>query len=308
MFKVMVTGGAGFVGSHVVDELIYKGIEVVVIDNLITGKEENINRNATFYKSDITDSKLPDIFREEKPDYLIHLAAQIDVVRSIESPIYDAETNIVGTINILECCRKFGVKKVVYSSSAAVYGIPKYLGIDEKHEISPISFYGLSKYTSEKYIKIFNKLYGLNYSILRYSNVYGPRQNLSGEGSVIYNFINKLFLNEQPYVFGDGLQTRDFIYVKDIARSTISCLENGNEKILNIGSGQPTSINELYCNIRELMDTSITPIYKDKRKGDLKESYFDISLAKEVLNWDLECTLLDGLKNTICFYENNKAF
>lgn len=304
MTKIMITGGAGFIGSHIVDELISKGIEAVVIDNLSTGKIENINSKAKFYQCDISDQEKVSIFQNENPDYLIHLAAQIDVVRSIKNPLFDAKANIIGSINLLECCKKFGVKKIIYASSAAVYGTPKYLGIDENHEINPMSYYGLSKYSAENYIKLYSELNDLNYLILRYSNVFGPRQDLSGEGSVIYNFINKILSNEKPCIYGDGLQTRDFIYVKDIVNATISALENGNNITLNIGMGKETDINYLLGIITRLLNTNIAPIYKEERKGDIRDSYYNISLAKKTLRWDLEYTLEEGLENTIRFYQS----
>lgn len=197
MCTVLVTGGAGFIGSAVVDLLLSNGHKVVVVDNLSNGNMDNVNKASTYYNMDITDLKLSKIFEIERPQYVIHAAAQINVEKSIQDPISDANINIMGSINILECCRRSGVQKIIYSSTAAVYGNPLYLGIDEMHELNPISFYGISKYITERYIKLFNALYGLKYTILRYSNVYGIRQGISGEGGVIPCFIMHMLKGEK---------------------------------------------------------------------------------------------------------------
>jgi UDP-glucose 4-epimerase len=211
--KVLVTGGAGFIGSNLVDRLIEKKYEVVIIDNLSTGKKEHINKNATFYKADISSNEIEDIFKKENINIVIHTAAQIDVQKSINDPIYDCKNNIIGTLNILEACKKHKIEKLVYSSSAAVYGQPDYLPVDEEHPINAMSGYGISKHTPEHYINMYSDIYGLNASILRYSNVYGPRQDPKGEGGVISIFVDKMLNNEEPIIYGDGEQTRDFIYV-----------------------------------------------------------------------------------------------
>ncbi|GAB6117189.1 hypothetical protein JCM16816_07860 [Thermoanaerobacter brockii subsp. lactiethylicus] len=200
--KALVTGGAGFIGSNIVDLLIENGYEVVIVDNLSTGKEEFINKKAIFYKKDIIDEDLCKIFEKEKPDYVIHQAAQIDVQKSIDNPVFDAKINVLGTVNLLECCRKSGVKKVIYASSAAVYGNPEYLPIDEVHKINPISYYGISKHTPEHYFVVYRQLYGLKYTILRYANVYGIRQDPKGEGGVISIFLDKMLKGERPIIFG----------------------------------------------------------------------------------------------------------
>ncbi|HEX3033100.1 MAG TPA: NAD-dependent epimerase/dehydratase family protein, partial [Bacillota bacterium] len=202
--KVLVTGGAGFIGSHIADKLVEKGHEVVVVDNLSTGSRDNVNAMCTFYELDITDARLEQIFCREKPQIVIHHAAQIEVPKSLAAPALDANVNILGTINILECCRRYGVTKLVYASSAAVYGTPAYLPIDEKHPISPLSNYGVSKYAAELYIKCYAQLYGVDYTVLRYANVYGPRQSHSGEGGVISIFASGLLAGKAPLIQGNG--------------------------------------------------------------------------------------------------------
>ncbi|TCO60242.1 SDR family oxidoreductase [Caldanaerobacter subterraneus] len=300
--KVLVTGGAGFIGSHIVDLLIENGYEVVIVDNLSTGKEEFINKKAIFRKKDITDEDLYKIFEKEKPDYVIHQAAQIDVQKSIDNPVFDAKVNILGTVNLLEYCRKSGVKKVIYASSAAVYGNPEYLPIDEEHRINPISYYGISKQTPEHYFDVYSQLYGLKYTILRYANVYGVRQDPKGEGGVISIFIDKMLKGERPIIFGDGNQTRDFVYVKDVAKANFLALEKGDNEIVNISTNRTTTINELVYVMNKIMGTSLKPIYTEPRKGDIVHSYLDNKKALDVLGWKPEYSLEDGLRETIEYY------
>jgi len=300
--KVLVTGGAGFIGSNIADLFIENGYEVVIVDNLSTGKEEFINKKAIFYKKDITDDDLCGIFEKEKPDYVIHQAAQIDVQKSIDNPVFDAKVNVLGTVNLLECCRKSGVKKIIYASSAAVYGNPEYLPIDEGHRINPISYYGISKHTPEHYFEVYRQLYGLKYTILRYANVYGIRQDPKGEGGVISIFIDKMLKGERPVIFGDGNQTRDFVYVKDVAKANLLALERGDNEVVNISTGKPTSINELVEMMNKIMNTSLKPIYTEPRKGDIMHSYLDNKKALDVLGWKPEYSLEEGLKETIEYY------
>ena len=300
--KILVTGGAGFIGSHIVDLLIENGYEVVIVDNLSTGKEEFINKKAIFYKKDITDDDLYEIFEKEKPDYVVHQAAQIDVQRSIDDPVFDAKVNVLGTVNLLECCRKSGVKKIVYASSAAVYGNPEYLPIDEVHKINPISYYGISKHTAEHYFEVYSQLYDLKYTILRYANVYGIRQDPKGEGGVISIFVDKILKDERPIIFGDGNQTRDFVYVKDVAKANLLALEKGDSEVVNISTNKATSINKLVELMNEIMNTSLEPIYAEPRKGDIVHSYLDNKKALEVLGWKPEYSLKDGLRETIECY------
>lgn len=226
--KVLVTGGAGFIGSHVVDCLIESGHETVVVDNLATGKASHVHPKAKLYVTDIRSKELKEIVETEKPRVVIHQAAQVSVKRSVDEPLWDAEINILGTLNLLECCRAANVEKLIYASSAAVYGDPVYVGVDERHLIQPLSLYGVSKYTPELYIKVYHHLYGLNYTILRYANVYGPRQDSEGEGGVVSIFIDKLLKGEQPIIYGDGEQTRDFVYVTDVAQANVMALTRGD--------------------------------------------------------------------------------
>lgn len=301
--KVLVTGGAGFVASHIVDLLIEKGIKVVVVDNLSTGNVNNLNPSATFYNMDITDPGVEDIFLTEQPTHVIHHAAQIDVQKSLRDPVYDAKVNILGSIQLFQLCVKHRIEKVIYASSAAVYGTPEFLGINENHPINPMSFYGVSKHTPEFYLKVFNQLDGLQYTVLRYSNVYGYRQDAKGEGGVIAIFTDKILSNSSPYIFGDGEQTRDFVYVKDVARANFLALTNGDLETINISCNKHTSVNDLFYIINKIVGTTIKPIYAPARMGEIQHSYMDNKKAEEVLAWYPEYSLLDGLQEMIKYYK-----
>lgn len=307
--RVLVTGGAGFIASHIVDELIDLNHHVCIVDNLSTGNERNINREATFYRCDITDTdKLKLVFDMERPEVVIHHAAQIDIQTSLKKPQFDADNNIVGTINILECCRKYNVRKIIYPSSAAVYGEPKYLPIDEKHPIDPISFYGISKHTPEHYIKAFSKLYGIKYTIFRYANVYGIRQDPKGEGGVVSIFVDKLLRKETPFIFGDGEQTRDFIYVKDVADANVLTLDRADNEILNISTNKYITVNELYWMMKHVSQSNIDASYKTAREGDILHSYLDNQKACEYLGWKPRYDIENGLQETIEYYNNIISF
>ncbi|WP_028402782.1 SDR family oxidoreductase [Ectobacillus panaciterrae] len=300
--KVLVTGGAGFIGSHIVDKLIENNYEVVIVDNLSTGNPKHLNPSATFYQVDITEKDMETVFLIEKPNYVIHQAAQIDIQSSLKDPSFDAKVNILGTINVLEKCIKYNVEKIVYASSAAAYGKPIYLGVDENHEINPISFYGISKHTPEHYIQTFSQLYDLKYTILRYANVYGIRQDPKGEGGVVSIFVDKLLNNESPFIFGDGEQTRDFINVKDIASANLAALNKGHNNTFNISCNTQTTVNELLSMMNQILDKNVRPIYRDPRPGDILHSYLDNQKAKTVLGWNSEIDLYGGLKETIQYY------
>lgn len=303
--RVLVTGGAGFIASHIADGLVKLNYDVSIVDNLSAGKKENINNKARFYKYDITNyDALRLIFKIEKPEVVIHHAAQIDVQTSINRPAFDSDNNIIGTINVLECCRENGIRKIIYSSSAAAYGNPKYLPIDENHPVNPISFYGISKHTPEHYIKIYSEIYDMKYTIFRYANVYGKRQDSQGEGGVISIFINRLLNNKPSFIYGDGEQTRDFIYVKDVAGANIEALTKGDNQIINISTNKPISINGLYEKIEKISGINIKPIYKPKRGGDILNSYLNNTKAKNVLAWEDRYTLENGLIETINYYKN----
>ena len=296
--KAFVTGGAGFIASHIVDRLILKGHDVAIIDNLSNGKKENINKKIKFYQRDINDN-LDEIFQNERPEIVIHTAAQVMLRKSIEDPIFDAKQNIMGTINILEACRKFGVKKIIYTSTGgARVGEPEYLPVDENHPLNPISPYGISKHTAEHYIFMYNKLYGLDYLIFCFGNVYGPRDDVKS-GRVCMIFFDKLMKNEQPSIYGDGEQTRDFIYVLDIANFiTESLYKNPTHKLFHLAYGEQISVNRIFDIIKNLIGTNVNPKYVSAIKGEVRDILLDTKLVKKELGWKPEHDIASGLKET----------
>lgn len=292
--RILVTGGAGFIASHVVDKYIELGHEVVIIDNLSNGKKENINPKAIFYKLDVTDTKIKDVFAKHKFDVVNHHAAQIDVRKSVEDPAFDEKVNVMGTKNIVENCIRFNVGKIIFASTAAVYGNPDKLPIDEKAKQEPISTYGKNKLAAERIVKSLPK-----YTIFRYSNVYGPRQDSHGEAGVVDVFISKMLNDEQCIIFGDGNQTRDFVYVKDIVEANVQAINKGDNKILNISTGLSTSVNELFKRLAAFSGYKGKPIYKPIREGELLKNYLNNSEAKKRLDWSPKYPLQKGLKETI---------
>ncbi|WP_419393374.1 NAD-dependent epimerase/dehydratase family protein [Cytobacillus praedii] len=297
MEKVLITGGCGFIGSHIVEEL-EKKYKVTVVDNLSTGNYNNILSDVEFYNSDITTSEFRDLVRNIKPDYIIHQAGQVSVTNSINDILNDQNENIKGSINVLEAARENKTKKIIFASSAAVYGTPNKLPISTLHPTVPLSPYGLSKNTVENYIILYKKMFDLNYTILRYSNVYGPRQNINGEGGVISHFFKKLLNHEKPSVYGDGKQTRDFVYVKDVARANLKAIQGGHEKILNVSSSTSTSIIDLLSLFSSTLKREVKPIYYKERMGEIRHSILCNRETMKLLNWEPKYTLEMGLLET----------
>lgn len=308
--KILVTGGAGFIGSHIVDTYIDVGHQVAVVDNLSTGKKENLNPQAKFYYVDLLDrKKLEDIFKKEKPEIVNHQAAQVSAAIGVKDPVFDAQNNIIGGINLLQLCAKYKVKKIIYASSAAVYGEPQYLPVDEKHPCKPQTPYGISKYTLEHYIKFFAKVYDFNYLVLRYANVYGPRQNSKGEAGVVALFINRLLNQQIPLIFGKGYKTRDYVYVDDIAQANLLALTaRKSNRTYNLGSGKETSDLQLFLKISEFFNPH-TPrrCVKVKnvsdRPGDIQHFIYNSIKAKKELDWEARIKLEKGIAETINYYQ-----
>jgi UDP-glucose 4-epimerase len=301
--KVLVTGGAGFIGSHIVDSYLENGLEVVIVDNFFTGKRENINPEAKFYNMDICSLELKKIFEKEKPDFVNHHAAQIDVRKSVNEPYFDAKVNIMGTLNILKNSLKYKVKKLIFASSGGViYGEVKDEPANENFLSCPISPYGISKLAGEEYIKFYGREFGLNYTILRYGNVYGPRQDPFGEAGVVAIFTNKMLKGETPIIYGDGRQIRDYVYVKDVVKANLLALEKGNNEIINIGTSIPTTVDELYHELKEIIKFKGKSEYAEERKGELKRSLLDRKKAKDILRWKPAYSLKQGLKETFEYF------
>nr|WP_197969947.1 NAD-dependent epimerase/dehydratase family protein [Mesobacillus harenae] len=301
--KVLVTGGAGFIGSHITELLLEQGYDVVVIDNLTSGSLNNIPGKVTFHQADINSSETENIIRTEKPDYLIHAAAQVSVANSIDSPLNDANINIIGTLRLLDYAKKYSIKKIIFSSTCAVYGETGDISIPRDYKVEPLSFYGASKFASELYIQLYCNFHQLPYTILRYANVYGPRQSSQGEGGVVSIFCKSLLAGKRPFIFGDGGQTRDFIYVKDVALANVASLENGTNQVLNIGTNQKTSIKELAEFLNELAPDNFPAEYAPAKDGDIRFSCLDIKETIHELNWKPAWSLQQGLAETFRFYQ-----
>lgn len=294
--KIAVIGGLGFIGSHIVDVFIKNNHEVFVYDNLSTGDYDNRNEKAQYYTGDIINvSDLNAFFMRVKPTIVCHHAAQIDVQTSMKQPKFDANVNIMGTINLLDMCIKHRVKRIIYASSAAIYGNPEYLGIDEKHNLNPLSFYGLSKSIPEKYIKLYAANSNLTYGILRYANVYGPRQKSVGEGGVVAIFTKKMKKDEECYIFGDGKQTRDFIYVKDIANANLLASQKNINFTINISTNTEITINEVFEIIKECYSYKKSVNYKEKRDGDIINSYLDNNKANKLIGFSPTYSFKKGI-------------
>ena len=303
--NILITGGAGFIGSHLADALIKLNHNVTIIDNLSSGTKFNVPSEAEFIEADIRTSSIANIFKNHKFDLVFHEAAQTLVPESIKNPYKDADENIMGLINVLESCIQTDVKKIIFSSSAAVYGNNSNLPLSENESLSPTSFYGLTKTTSEKYLNLYYEYFGIHYTILRYSNVYGPRQGANGEGGVIYIFAKALAENKPINIFGDGNQTRDFISVHDIVEANIAAITNGNEKILNISTETETTLNELANKMINLSKKDKNLIhYKKPRNGDIYRSCLSNKNAVSELNWKPKISLDKGLIETITYFKN----
>ncbi|CAH1193359.1 UDP-glucose 4-epimerase [Paenibacillus plantiphilus] len=304
--RILITGGAGFIGSNIADACKKDGHEILIVDNFSTGLEKNLEYGHQCVRIDINADEMQQVFRDFKPEVVIHNAAQVSVGRSLKEPLLDQEINIRGTLNILQGCVDNGVRKIIYPSSAAVYGLPSYLPIKESHTINPESFYGITKYTPELYIKSFNKLYGLDYTILRYSNVYGPRQDPRGEGGVIAIFLDKISRGERPVVLGDGYQTRDFIFIDDVVNANLASLCLGSQGTVNVSSNTSVSLNELLNILGEIVGNSLSPIYEEERPGDIRDSQLDNSCAIQMLSWTPQIDLKTGLSNTLIYYNKSR--
>lgn len=305
--KILVTGGAGFIGSHIADAYIADGHEVVVIDNLSTGRKSNVNENATFIECDIRNSEVADIFAEHKFDIVNHQAAQMDVRLSVEDPIYDAQNNVIGFLNVVQNAAKNNVKKVIYASSGGVvYGEQDYFPADEKHPQRPYCPYGVTKLIGEKYLFYYALTYGLKYTAFRYANVYGPRQNPHGEAGVIAIFLEKLFKKIQPIINGDGEQTRDYVYVADVVRANVAALDRADNEIINIGTGVETDVVEIFTHLNELTGANMPQKHGPGMPGEQRRSVLDIGKAKELLDWTPQMEFREGLARTIDYVKEHE--
>ena len=302
---ILVTGGAGFIGSHLTDALLSAGHEVTVIDNLTSGCRQNVHPDAEFIHADIRSDTLGDIFSSRHFDAVYHEAAQTLVPVSIENPRLDADENIMGLLNVLECCRHTNVGKVIFSSSAAIYGDNVSLPLTEQEIPDPTSFYGLTKWMTEKYLALYKKLFGLDYTVLRYSNVYGPRQGIGGEGGVVFIFAKALAEGLPLTIFGDGKQTRDFISVRDIVSANMAALTRGNGCICNISTQTETVLKDLADMMIRLTGGTGRIEWGPARAGDILRSSLCCTAAAEQLHWKPQVSLEDGLVETCRYFSHS---
>jgi len=306
-----------------VDLLIKNNFKVVVVDDLSSGREENINKQTQFYKLSITDEeKLREVFHRERPDYVSHQAAQISVSLSVRDPLFDARTNILGSLNLLQCCVNYQTKGIVFASSGGtIYGEPEYLPVSETYPFQPLSPYGISKVTIEYYLNFYQKNYNLNYISLRYGNVYGPRQDPYGEAGVIAIFIEKMLKGEIPTINGDGEYIRDYVYVGDVAQANLLAVKNMlklyktiqktksakeielENNVFNLGTGIGTSVNELFHLLKEIIKFPHQANYGPPRPGDLRKNILDCQLIKQIWGWQPEVVLSEGLKKTVDWFK-----
>ena len=305
--RILVTGGAGFIGSHIVDQCITMGHEVAVIDNLWEeggGKEQNLNPKARFYRADITDSAaLQSIFDEVRPEVVSHQAAQHSVAISTKNPQFDARVNVLGLLNVLTNCTRVGTHKIVFASSGATYGTPARLPIDEEVAQHPESPYGITKMVAEHYLRYWQEANGLSYTALRYGNVYGPRQDPNGEAGVIAIFAKRFLKHETLRIDWDGEQKKDYVYVGDVARANLLALESGDNDIFCIGTGRGASVNELYNTLATIIGYKPEIVRAPKRPGDIYLAYFNCQKAERVLGWEPQTSLEEGIEKTVEFFK-----
>ncbi len=302
--RTLVTGGAGFIGSHLVERLLALNHRVSVVDDLSTGRRENLPDGVSFYELDICSPELSEVFERERPEIVSHHAAQVNLRISVEDPFGDARSNILGTVNLLQCALRWGTRHFIFSSSGgAIYGEPQRLPVDEEHPILPLSPYGLSKYAAEAYIELYGRLAGLPYTILRYPNVYGPRQDPRGEAGVVAIFSEQMIRGERPTIFGDGTKTRDYLHVDDVMEANLLLLErDGSAGVYNLGWGKEVSDQEVYEAVRLPLGFELEPIYSEKRAGEIDRISLDSTKFRELTGWRPRVELKSGVERTVEYY------
>jgi UDP-glucose 4-epimerase len=303
LVKTLVTGGAGFIASHLSDRLIELGHDVVIVDDLSKGKLENLPPQSKFYEMDIRDNALAGVFSAERPEVVFHHAAHADVTRSVRDPQHDASVNILGSLNLMECCRTHNVRKFIYANTGgALYGQPKYIPADESHPIDPVAPYGVSKHVAEQYLFTYKSNHGLDYTSLRYPNVYGPRQDPHGEAGVVAIFALQLLTGRQPVIFGDGSKTRDYCYVGDIVQANILALESAVSGIYNLGRGIEVSDLQVFEAVREAVGSQTEPVFAAVRPGEVEHIALDASKAEKELGWQWKVDMTDGIAAAVEHY------
>lgn len=303
--KILISGGAGFIGSFIAERYLELGHEVHIIDNLSTGLRENLPSGAKFYELDITSPEVWRIFERERFDALSHQAAQMNVRRSVGDPLHDARTNIIGSLNLYEACLKYEVKKVIFSSSAGtIYGVQREYPCGESHPQNPISPYGIAKLTNERYLQYYEASFGLNYTALRYANVFGPRQNPHGEAGVIAIFAEKLFKGERPLIFGEGEATRDYVYISDVVRANELALNPGMRGAYNVSTGTERSVNQIFEDLKKATGSPLEAIKSEVKKGELERNSCSYAKIEREWGWRPEVGFEEGMKPTVEFFRN----
>ena len=306
--NILVTGGAGFIGSNIVDAYVEAGHDVVVVDDLSTGKRHNVNTKARLSIIDLRDPKLEEVFTSTKFDVINHHAAQMDVRRSVADPKFDASVNVIGMLNLLELGRQHGVRKIIFSSTGgAIYGEQDYFPANEEHPLRPLSPYGITKLATEKYLFYYRAVYGIEHVILRYANIYGPRQNPHGEAGVVAIFADKMLRGEQPVINGDGKQTRDYVYVGDVVRANVFALSFSGSDIFNIGTGVENDVNRLFRIIKTSTGSPCEERHGPAKIGEQMRSVIDSAKAKKVLGWQPTVDLEEGLRRTVEYFRSVRA-
>ena len=304
--RILVTGGAGFIGSNTVDALVASGKhQVSVLDDLSAGKREQVNPSATFYQADVRDNaRVTEIIEREKPEVMYHLAAQMDVRRSVAEPAFDAQVNLVGFLNLMEAGRRSGLKRVIFSSTGgAIYGEQERFPCDEEHPCRPVSPYGVAKFATERYLFFYQVQYGIPYVAMRYANVYGPRQDPHGEAGVVAIFCGRLLEKKPATIFGEGRQTRDYVFVGDVVRANLAALDSNYIGAVNVGTGIETSVNQLYTELAAVAGASDKPTYAAARPGEQQRSVISPARALRELGWRPQVALRDGLSQTLQFFK-----
>ncbi|NNE33773.1 MAG: NAD-dependent epimerase/dehydratase family protein [Rhodothermales bacterium] len=298
--KVLVTGGAGFIASHVADALVAAGHDVHILDDLSSGKMENVPAGSTFHRMDVRDPEARALFSEHQFEILVHHAAQMDVRRSVADPAFDARVNLIGFLNLMESARTNGLKKVIFASTGgAIYGEPEYVPQDENHPLRPLSPYGIAKLSTEKYLYFYEQEYGIPFVALRYGNVYGPRQNPHGEAGVIAIFISRLLSGTQAIIYGDGEQTRDYVFVGDVVRANMAAVDYEGSGIFNVGTSVETDVNQLFRILRDEIRPEMVERHDEARPGEQRRSVLDYRHTREHLSWSPAVSVEDGLKATV---------
>ena len=304
--KALVTGGAGFIGSHMVDRLLELDYKVVVMDDLSTGKIKNLNSDAVFHHTDITQKPMSEIIQREQPDLVFHMAAQTSVTESTNNPIDDTNANVIGTMRVLEASRKVGVEKIIYScTGGALYGDPDKIPCMDDTVPVPVSPYGMSKWIAEQYLEFYYRQYRLNFTSLRYGNVYGPRQDPHGEAGVVAIFCRSMLEGKQPQIFGDGTQERDFISVFDVIDANIAAIDRGNGMTINIASSEAINVNRIFEMLRSITRYKWDPVHAPQRAGEVYQIALDCTKAATELDWSPKISLEEGMQMTVDFFKQS---